>query len=193
MLGRITALCAAAALWPAAALACACCADPGARFAQVAKLGAWERDQIAALSAQGPAQLYLDDCGEACVDGIADPRPRYDVEMATGATGVTLTLDGGAAGARGEIVLPWPDRYTWFGTDTDPAAETDAPDVYVELRLKGRVRGTGAFAADGAKRAELVLSGFGNMCITTRSFDGWMLTVRDEGADYRLFGGVSGD
>lgn len=193
MLARmVSGLVLAAGLAPAAALACACCADPGARFEQVAGLGDWEISQIAALSARGPARLYVSACGMECVAGIDTPRDSYDVEMRADENGLTFKMSTGKT-ARGQIVFAWPDAYTWFGTDTNLDARDGAAELYTELRFVGSVTGSGDFAGDGPSRAELVFSGSGNTCITTRSFDGWMLSVRDERADYRLFGAVAGE
>lgn len=174
---------------PGAALACACCADPGTRFKDVAELGDWEVAEIARLSPTSPARLYLSACGMDCVGGIADPQTAYDVTMDATESGLTLTLSD-RRGPRGELTFAWPDSYTWFGVDTALGGRGDT-ELYTEMRFRGAVSGTGDFALQSPQQAELVLSGSGNMCITARSFDGWMLSVSDEAAQYRLFGTLS--
>ena len=182
-----------AGLLPGAALACACCADPGTRFEQVAERGDWEVTQIARLVPSGPARLYLGACGLGCVDGIANPQPRYDVAMAVSDNGIVFTLSGAGA-ERGTLTFPWPESYVWFGADIALSGLSGerAAALYTEMRLRGPVAGTGDFAQDGPAEAELVLSGFGNMCILARTFEGWSLTVTGAGGDYRLFGRLTG-
>ena len=171
---------------PGAALACACCADPGTRFQDEVELGEWELSEIARLAATGPAQplsigLRVGVCGRH-----RKPQSSYEVSVTATNDGVTFSL-GSGTGPGGALVFGWPESYTWFGADTTLAAQGDT-QIYTELRFRGTVTATGDFAQDGPLEAELVLSGFGNMCITTRSFSGWMLSVSDEAAQYRLFG-----
>jgi len=180
-----------AVLLPLAAVAGPCAAPSGTRFEQVSALGEWEVSQIAALVPEGPARLYLSACGLGCVRGIKAPRPSYDVAMAAGADGVTLTLSDGG-GVRGSLRFAWPESFVWFGADTGPARAASGSALYTEMRLAGSVTGTGDFALGGAVPAELVLSGFGNTCVTTRSFSGWSLSVEGPGASFRLFGALSG-
>lgn len=177
----------APALLPGAALACACCADPGTRFEQDVARGNWEVEEIARLEPTSPARLYLTACGMECVVGIKDPKPAYPVTFEVTENGMTFALGDGD----GELTFPWPEDYTWFGADTALTGEGEV-SLYTELRFRGSVAGTGNFAVEGATEAELVLSGQGNRCITARSFDGWSLTVYDETAQYRLFGTLDG-
>lgn len=180
---------AVAVLWPVSVPAQPACAPaPGTRFVQVAEMGAWERSRIASLSAVGPARLYLGGCGMDCVEGITQPRPAYDAAIKASDAALTLVLSADGA-ERGTLTFAWPDSHTWFGADTDLGDDL-AEGFYTELRMAATVTGSGDFTHDGPARAELVLSGFGDMCITRRSFSGWSLTVTDEGAHYRLFGGL---
>lgn len=151
-------------------------------------MGDWEASEIAQVTPTGPARLYLSACGLDCVHGIANPQSDYEVAFEVDENGLKLAL--GATGERGTIVFPWPESYTWFGTDTDLAAE--GGDIYTELRFRSAVAGSGDFAQEMAQEAELVLSGFGNSCITLRSFQGWILSVSGAEAEYRLFGTFSG-
>lgn len=173
----------APAIAPGAALACACCADPGARFEQEVARGNWEVEEIARLAPTSPARLYLTACGMECVVGIDEPRPSYPVAFEV--TGRAMTFELGEGD--GTLTFPWPGDYTWFGADTALSGE-GVTRLYTELRFRGSVTGTGDFAGDGPAEAELVLSGRGNRCITARSFEGWSLTVYDDKAQYRLFG-----
>jgi len=175
---------------PGTALACACCADPGTRFQDEVELGEWEISEIARLAPMGPANLYQTACGLDCVEGIENPQTTYDVSIGTTDDGITFTL-GDGSGPGGDLHFTWPDSYTWFGVDTSFAAEGDT-QIYTELRFRGTVAATGNFAQNGPLQAELVFSGFGNMCISTQSFSGWTLNVSDEAAQFRLFGTVSG-
>lgn len=177
------------ALLPQAALACACCTDPGERFEHDVAMGEWEAAEIAQVTPTSPARLYLSACGFDCVHGIAGPQAEYDVGFEVDANGVTLAL-GDGRGPRGTLVFPWPESYTWFGTDTGLTGK--GGDIYTELRFRGAVAGTGDFAQERAQEAELVLSGFGNRCITVRSFEGWILSVSGADTEYRLFGTFSG-
>lgn len=170
---------------PGAALSAACDAEPGARFAQSAALGDWEVGQIARLTPEGPAWLYLSACGFDCVAGIATPRRAWEAAMTTDAQGITLTLSQGGQ-ARGQLRFAWQQSYEWFGADT-ALTGTGAGALYTEMRFAGTLTGSGDFAA-GPFPAELVLSGAGNACIVARGFSGFSLSVEGPGARYRLFG-----
>lgn len=176
-----------AVLWPAGALACACCAERGERFAYDMELGAYEMDQLGQVAAQGPAHLFLTACGTVCVKGIDDPQERYAVALETGDGAVTLVLGDEGGQARGRIVFTMPQAFTYAGVDTDPLSESRSVALYTELRFRGRAEGQGDFAGG---MAELVISGRGNMCIGAGGFDHWRLEVHADGVDYRLFGGL---
>jgi len=168
----------------------ACVAKPGERFDQVSELGAWERSRIGALAPEGPARLFLGECGLGCVAGIDHPRASYDAAFEAGAEALTVVLSAGGR-ERGRLVFDWPEAYEWFGADTEPG-NVSGGDLYTEMRLRGTVSGSGDLGRARAVPAELVLSGFGNRCVTARSFSGWSLSVAGEGVRYRLFGGLKG-
>lgn len=179
-----------AVLWPGVAPAGPCDSAPGARFRQVAALGEWERGQIARLTPEGPARLYLGACGMGCVEGIAHPRAEWDVAIwdvaiESGGNGIVFMLSGGGS-ERGTLTFPWPESYEWFGADTSLGGGRAA--LHTEMRFEGAIAGRGDFAHDGPLPAELVLTGAGSACITARGFTGWTLSVEGAGASYRLFG-----
>ncbi|GAB4295595.1 MAG: hypothetical protein Kow0058_13120 [Roseovarius sp.] len=174
----------------------ACVPAPGARFTQLSALGAWEVGQIARLRPDGPARLYQGRCGLDCAAGIAQPRPAWDVDMQASAEALILTLSAGGRTA-GTLRLAWPQDYEWFGVDTDLSGRagssgSSGSGFYAEMRFLGALEGSGDFAAAAGQPAELVLSGFGNACITSRSFSGWMLSVEGPKARFRLFGRLHG-
>ena len=174
---------------PTAALACACCADAGARFQDQVELGEWEISEISRLAPVGPAQLYQSACGLDCVGGIENPQTTYDVDIKVTENGMAFTL-GGATG-RGAAWYS-PGRTIIRGSGPIPIWTGKAAHSLYRTavsRHRGRDR---RFRPGWSIAAELVLSGFGNMCITAQSFSGWTLSVADETAQYRLFGQISG-
>ncbi len=168
---------------PSAALACACCADPGTRFEDRVELSDWVISEIQAVTATGAARMYQTACGMDCVAGINDPRESYPVQFAADEDALELRFDGA-----GSLRLGWPETYTWFGADADLSDSAGPTWLYTELRLRGSVSGTGDFAETAAVPAELVLSGTGNLCVGAASFQNWTLSVAGEGVSYRLFG-----
>ena len=178
-----------ALLWPAGALACACCAERGERFAYDMALGDYEIAQIATLKADGPAHLFLTACGMACVQGVRDPQERYSVQLEAAPDALRFLLSDADGVARGSLSLTLPERFIYFGVDTEPLVQASGMTLYTEMRLPGRATGTGDFS--GVEGAELVLSGPGNMCIGAKNLAHWRLELRGEGVDYRLFGGLT--
>ena len=94
-------------------------------------------------------------------------------------------------GEAGTVRFEWPEDYTWFGVDTDLSDSDRSAKLYTEMRLRGTVTGTDAFAMEAPAPAELVLSGTGNICVGAASFQNWTLSVAGEGASYRLFGSLT--
>ena len=175
---------------PGAALACACCAEKGERFERQIDFDYAVINQLATLEPVQPARLFLTACGMECVVGVVDPQEAYDVVIAVGEAGVEFDFSDTEGRYRGTIGMNWPAPFTLTGVDTDPTGEGHDPALYLELQMRGKSYGTGDFATIQLAETELVFSGHGNMCFDPGLLDNWVLTVRDEGVDLRLFGAV---
>lgn len=173
---------------PGAALACACCAERGERQDYTVKLGEWEREELGRLRATSPARLYTTACGMECVKGVRGAQTAYEVMLGMSGTRVEFDLVDA-----GRLVFEMPQTYSRFAVDTDPMAAETKVTLYTELRLKGRVSGTGDFADVQSARGELVFSGPGNACFNVDSLQAWGLSVEDEGVAFRLFGAVKAE
>ncbi len=182
--------CIALAMLPQSAFACACCAERGERFLYKSELGHWELSEMAAVRAASPAQLFVSACDLECVSGISNPLYEYGVEVAVSEAGVDFDLSDEAGRFRGTLSFDLPAEYTYFGVDPEPGKSEGEPLLFTEIRFKGDVYGSGDFAGTKAVEAELIYSGFGNMCIGPGNFANWSLNVVGDGNEYRLFGAL---
>ncbi|QGX98179.1 hypothetical protein EI983_07760 [Roseovarius faecimaris] len=176
---------------PGAALACACCAERGERYAYQVEMGGYERAELARLRADGAAKLFVTACGLDCVTGLTDPQLDYGVEISVDEGGVTFGFADAQGRARGGLEMAWPEGYVLSGVDTDPLSDAPDAQLYTEMRLTGTARGTGDFASDGPLSATLIYAGRGNMCLQAAGLTHWSIDVAGEGVNYRLFGGLT--
>lgn len=183
-------LVAALLMLPGGALACACCAERGERFAYEVQMGRYEQGELARLSAEGSARLFVTDCGFDCVRGISAPQDEYDVALTVNEAGLRFGFADQGGRARGALQMNWPERYVFSGVDTEPMAQSPDARLYSELRLAGEVTGSGDFAGGAPLEATLIFAGRGNMCFQAAGLTHWVLDVSGEGAGYRLFGAL---
>lgn len=172
-------------LMPVQALACACCAERGTRETHLLSLEAFEQSEFARLQADSEAWVFQTACGLECVKGIETPQDSYDVTLGFSPGQVVFDM-----GTHGALVFEMPGTYLRSDVDTSPSATASAPAVYTELRMVGVVTGSQDFAGVGPNQAVLVLSGFGNMCLSADSLRHWSLEVRDEEIAFQLFGAL---
>lgn len=175
---------------PGAALACACCAERGERFAYEVQVGGFEQGELARLSAEGPAKLFVTACGLECVKGLKDPQYEYGVTLSVNDAGLRFDFADPDGDERGALQMGWPASYVFSGVDTDPMAQAPDAQLYSELRLAGEVTGSGDFAGEEPMEATLVFAGRGNMCFQAAGLTHWVLDVSGEGVSYRLFGAL---
>ena len=169
-----------------AAYACACCAEPGARFFYELEMVPGDIEELARLRQAGPARLYMDACGDECVQGISEISERYaaDFSITNGVLRITV------AEPVGTIRMVLPDHFTQLGVDTDPLGPGYQRILYNEFTYQGQVSADGIFAGADQAKAELVLAGNANMCWSVGNYSHWILQVRDAGVDFQLFGGL---
>lgn len=174
---------------PPAALACACCAERGAWFQAVERLGTHERAELNRVRLGREAQLYLTAAGSDGVKGITRPVARYTVARSARAGRWTLAFRD-ARGRAGTLSFAVPPRGESFGADprdgrTHPGG---GPLLYKEWRLSGMASATGIFSPRRALRFRLVLQGRGNVCLAAEQFRHWRLEVTGPGARYAFYG-----
>lgn len=168
------------------ALACACCAEKGERVTQSFARGDYEDEELSQLGDLGTAQVFTTACGLECVVGIDGEAYEYAVALSLENGEALLRMSDGS----GALRVALPPEIMSFAVDTDPLSDANHVVLYRELRMVGPVSGTGVFvAADGAQ-AEIILAGEGNQCWSAADFSHWLLDVRGERAEFRLFGGL---
>jgi hypothetical protein len=195
-------LSAVALLTPAAARACACCAEPGERMEYDGRLESYDAGVVDGLVFDPAATLYSTaaDWTEQ-VRGIDNPAQSYDYTLKLEKDGRVWRFDlTDAAGHRGSLSFRRPAQLRKLHIDTAPQPPDEGQStnvsLYKEWRLQGPVRGNGMFTLGRTHRAEatLILHGSGNNCTDSSQFGNWTLDVTGEGVRFRFFGKlVSGE
>ncbi len=178
------------------ALACACCADPGARFESDQTFGddSLGAQAIGKLTPAGAATLYTTSAEwDEQIRGIDNPArsERYDVTLERDDKTWALKFNDGK-GNSGAVVIALPRVFRLFAADPTPGAvrNTSQVTLYKELRVTGQKTGLGIFklkAGDQAK-ATLIFHGRGNGCTSAEQFTHWTLDVTGPETRYRFFG-----
>jgi len=176
---------------PPAALACACCAERGAWFQAVERLGTHERAELNRVRFAREARLYLTAAGFAAVRGITRPAARYTISRSVRAGRWTLAFRDARGGA-GTLSFAVPPRGESFGVDPRDGRSHPGggPLLYKEWRLSGAASATGSFSPRGGLRFRLVLQGRGNVCLAAEQFRHWRLEVTGPDVRYAFYGAL---
>lgn len=178
---------------PSAALACACCAEPGDWFERSEQVGASELGELGNLKFSPAAKTFMTAAGEDGVKGITSVAENYTLSVAQTGRRWTFTFRDGRR-ANGTLSLAIPLTAESFGTDLHDPATTDAgPMLYKEWRFAGRVDGTGIFKKGITPNTKfrLILQGRGNNCRSSDDFKNWILQVNGPRASYAFYGTLS--
>ena len=178
-------------LSPTAALACACCSEPGHYYSGLVDLDEHPLSELKRLRAARTASLYETAAGlEEDALGIAQPKSSYSIQSAFVGNVWRFTFRSGASS--GTLELPLPKKMWSHSADIHDGklSPGGGPSLYKEWRLEGDVKGTGIFKNGSAQSAKyvLVLQGRGNACDNADDFRHWRLEVTGEKAGYAFFG-----
>jgi hypothetical protein len=157
---------------PAAAVACACCAEPGTWYQLTSPLQSDERAELAKLR-----------FGTASVVPTPEGGGFTSVAMKASLRGGVWVWNVGPFQAR----LTLPARATTLGADVHDGKKSGGggPLLYKELRLVGPLRTAGM---GKGSRYRLVLQGRGNNCLNAADFRSWHLDVLGGQKRYSLYG-----
>ncbi len=176
---------------PPAALACACCTDPGYRRVSTEPLNGYVLDEIRRIRFEESAFVYVGAGDVDSIEGIEKASELYTVTVMQDDAGITLSFKDDKSGG-GALTLKRPATVSIF--EVDPR-ETDepggfGPKLYKELSLSGPASGTGAFAegVKGGATMTLIFHGQGLACMSADEFTAWTLVVTGPNGDYSLLG-----
>jgi hypothetical protein len=178
-------------LSPIAALACACCSNPGDYFSGSVDLDEHPLSELKRLRFARTALLFLTEAGiEEDSVGIDQPKQNYVLQGAFAGNVWRLTFRSGAN--TGTLELPLPTKMWNHSADIHDGklSAGGGPLLYKEWRLEGEIKGSGFFknGMTAPARYVLVLQGRGNGCDSAEDFSNWRLQVHGEKADYAFYG-----
>jgi hypothetical protein len=168
-----------------AALACACCSEPGQTNQSTENMGSYNGGELKRLRFAGTAQLISAVDFPKNVKGVSAPSIKDyrltapDIERA-----IVLNLTD-PAGGTGQITFPLPKKFSTYqndpgagGSKNPPKSPGGGPLLYKTWTLEGPVSLSGIFA-QGAMRgtAKLLIDGQGNSCTSAENMNGWKLEV----------------
>jgi len=177
-------------------LACACCADDGARVEADHALEGWTLGELRRVRFGATARLRTGD-GEMAdyAKGIREPADSYQVALTrvTDKRGEVWTLGfRDATGKSGTLVWVLPKVVEELSVDPrdGQSGRVGGPLLYKELRLRMPADATGVFepGKGAGMTARLVLQGRGNMCMAAEQLTHWSLGVSGPRAGYLFFG-----
>lgn len=184
-------------LWPsarAAAIACACCSEPGVWYERTDRISEYEITEIDRLRFDAGAAIYMTDGGgEDMVRGISNPvlYEEYALTLTKRQRRWTLSFKD-KAGRTGALSFTIPNSIVEFAADINDGEQSGGggPLLYKEWRLTGPVTGTGVFKKGSTPQTKfrLVLQGRGNSCTSAEMFDGWRLQIFGPRASYQFYG-----
>ena len=182
---------AALLLSPIAALACACCSNPGDYHSGLVDLNDHPLSELKRLRFARTAFLFATEAGiEEDAVGIEQPKPNYVLQGMFSGDVWRLTFRSGAN--TGTLELPLPAKMWSHSADIHDGKRSagGGPLLYKEWRLEGDVKGTGFFKNGMTAPAKyvLVLQGRGNGCDNAEDFGNWRLQVRGEKTGYAFYG-----
>ena len=182
---------AALLLSPVAALACACCSNPGHYYSGQVDLDEHPLSELKRMRFARTAFLYETEAGlDEDSLGIAQPKSRYTLQGAFAGNVWRLIFRSGTS--TGILELPLPKKMWNHSADIHDGklSPGGGPLLYKEWRLEGEIKGTGIFKSGMGAPAKyvLVLQGRGNGCDNAGDFGNWRLQVSGEKADYAFYG-----
>ena len=175
-----------------ASLACACCADPGARYERSDTLADGELSDLERLRSDGLAEIYSTACGDDCIKGIAPIDGWHHTTLSVGRGGVILVLASEKSATPSvTLTADAPDKFVWLATDPAPGSRSASPGgLYSETILPLTMQGAGPNWTGGSTRfdARLILIGQSTACMDMSLNTHWMLDVETKDLSFRLFG-----
>lgn len=176
------------ALVPEMTSACACCSNAGQWFEYKKALD--ENDYEVLNQAKLSAKLHMyESSGED--EGIAVTSSDFTLKLSRVQSRWTVALQG-VEGEKGTLVLSILPSAIFFGADPRDGKVSNGggPLLYKEVRLEGRVRGTGVFAKGirPDSRFRLVLQGRGNACLLAQDLNNWVLQIYGKQANFAFYG-----
>lgn len=185
--GTLVALAGVAALaGPAAAYACACCANGGDYLLVTEGVKQFELNELVRLRFGPVANLRATPAYPADVRGITPRALTYKVTQFRHARIFVLTLRA-PNGKKGTVSFVLADRATKLQEDVQDGRRSPGggPLLYREWTLRGTLSGT---AVSGSPRYTLVLQGRGNACMNAADFKSWILRASGPKANFTLYG-----
>jgi hypothetical protein len=188
---------------PSAALACACCAEPGTYMIWNGKASENEMNILGEMKFDKAASLFMTEAEFDGIKGLKEIEKDMETESWIAAPADFDLANSFAAktwkfnfktptGKSGILTLPMPTQMLQFKVDIhDEENRPNGPLLYKEWRFKGNVgSGTGIFKSSIVRPTTyfLVLQGRGNGCDNTEDFTHWRLEINGKNADYSFFG-----
>lgn len=172
---------------PKEASACACCSNDGQWFEYKKKLDEVDYEELNLTKFAARLRLYETDAED---EGVALTSSDFTLKLSRQRSRWTMTLQG-AEGEKGSLTLTIPPSVTYFGSDLrDGKTGVAGPLLYKEVRMEGRISGTGVFAKSlrPDSRYRLVLQGRGNLCMLAEDFNNWVLQVYGRQVRFGFYG-----
>lgn len=171
---------------PAAANACACCANAGDYLLVTEGVKSFELTELVRLRFGPVANLRATPAFPADVKGLTPRALHYQVTQFRHARIFILTLRA-PNGKKGTVSFVLPNRATKLQEDIQDGKTYPAggPLLYREWTLRGTLSGT---AVSGSPRFTLVLQGRGNACLNAADFRSWILRASGPTAKFTLYG-----
>lgn len=167
---------------------CACCSETGQWFEDKGLLDENDRDVLNQAKLSVKAQMYESSAED---EGIAVKSSDFTVRLSRVQSKWTMALQNNE-GDRGTLVLNLSPTATKYGADPRDGKVSNGggPLLYKELRLEGRVSGTGVFAKNikPDSRFRLVLQGRGNACLDVQDLHSWVLQVYGKQSRFGFYG-----
>jgi hypothetical protein len=168
--------------------ACACCSNAGQWFEDKGPLDENAREVINQAKLSAKAHAY-ESSGED--EGIDVKSSDFTLKLSRLQSKWTMTLQG-TQGDKGTLTLNLSPTATVFGADPRDGKVSNGggPLLYKEVRLEGRISGTGVFAKSikPDSRFRLVLQGRGNACVLAEDFNNWVLQIYGKQARFGFYG-----
>jgi hypothetical protein len=173
---------------PRATYACACCSQAG-EWSQISQpLSGYSREVLNSLQFATTADL---DQSPAGTGAVASESANYQLGVRKTPRKWQLTFTD-AQGKTGMLSIALPRKATFFSADIHDGAAGAAggPLLYKEIRLEGKVTGTGIFAK-GLKlssKYRLIIQGRGNGCQIAENYRNWNLQISSGTEFYAFYG-----
>jgi hypothetical protein len=173
---------------PTVSYACACCSQAG-EWSQISQpLEGYSLEVLNGLQFATTADLYQSPAGTGA---IASESANYQLGVRKTQRKWQLTFTD-AQGKTGVLSIALPKKATFFSADIHDSASGagGGPLLYKEIRLEGKVTGTGIFAK-GLKpnsKYRLIVQGRGNGCQITENYRDWNLQISTGREFYSLHG-----